>query len=156
MEKRTAAGHFAAGADWQCTGRKFYGSGREGHHRVRRKPDYGGNRPDGPPDADAQRQLRDVPHHHAGSKARHDDVYVGRTGRKRGAAAVGKLHAARAAGNGARKSGDANQCNGRQGEAGAAFRAPQQRHAVSGHGRLVLRSQAGAYRRGRHGHLRGG
>ena len=49
-----------------------------------------------------------------------------------------------------------NQCNGRQGEAGAAFRAPQQRHAVSGHGRLVLRSQAGAYRRGRHGHLRGG
>ena len=46
--------------------------------------------------------------------------------------------------------------NGRQGEAGAAFRAPQQRHAVSGHGRLVLRSQAGAYRRGRHGHLCGG
>ena len=32
----------------------------------------------------------------------------------------------------------------------------KQRHAVSGHGRLVLRSQAGAYRRGRHGYLRGG
>ena len=38
----------------------------------------------------------------------------------------------------------------------AAFRAPQQRHAVSGHGRLVLRSQAGAHGRGRHGYLRGG
>ena len=49
-----------------------------------------------------------------------------------------------------------NVTNGRQGEAGAAFRAPQQRHAVSGHGRLVLRSQAGAHGRGRHGYLRGG